>query len=91
MAKRGRGMTRHSKVVWPGFANRPSPRQIKKIGRNQPCPCESGRKYKDCHEKDGEVFLKRLADDENKIHLKELRQQMKEHGIPWYKRFFYRA
>ena len=22
---------------------------IKKVGRNQPCPCNSGKKYKHCH------------------------------------------
>ena len=29
----------------------PEPRRIitKKIGRNEPCPCGSGKKYKQCH------------------------------------------
>ena len=49
MAKRGGGMKRHSRVVWPGFSSSPAPRNIKKIGRNELCPCESGKKYKDQH------------------------------------------
>lgn len=24
---------------------------MKKVGRNEPCPCGSGKKYKHCHEK----------------------------------------
>ena len=26
-------------------------RQDKKVGRNEPCPCGSGKKYKQCHGK----------------------------------------
>ena len=26
----------------------PPPRQVLKIGRNEPCPCNSGKKYKKC-------------------------------------------
>ena len=26
----------------------------RKVGRNDPCPCGSGRKYKSCHGKQGE-------------------------------------
>jgi preprotein translocase subunit SecA len=26
-------------------------RQSQKIGRNEPCPCGSGKKYKHCHGK----------------------------------------
>jgi preprotein translocase subunit SecA len=30
---------------------KPAPfvRQIGKVGRNEPCPCGSGKKYKHCH------------------------------------------
>ena len=31
--------------------NRPYQRAGEKIGRNQPCPCGSGKKYKHCHGK----------------------------------------
>ena len=24
-------------------------REVRKVGRNEPCPCGSGRKYKHCH------------------------------------------
>ena len=27
--------------------------EVKKVGRNEPCPCGSGQKYKDCHGKSG--------------------------------------
>ncbi len=32
-------------------ASRPMVRQAQKVGRNEPCPCGSGRKYKHCHGK----------------------------------------
>ncbi len=32
--------------------NRPVTREATKVGRNDPCPCGSGRKYKVCHGKD---------------------------------------
>jgi preprotein translocase subunit SecA len=41
----------------PGQAAPPPPRKLepvraeKKIGRNDPCPCGSGKKYKQCHGK----------------------------------------
>ena len=25
-----------------------APKRVKKIGRNEPCPCGSGKKYKNC-------------------------------------------
>ena len=27
------------------------PIRVKKVGRNDPCPCGSGKKYKQCHGK----------------------------------------
>ncbi len=32
-----------------GVASAPFVRGDRKIGRNEPCPCGSGRKYKQCH------------------------------------------
>jgi uncharacterized protein len=32
--------------------NRPETRKTPKVGRNDPCPCGSGRKYKACHGRD---------------------------------------
>ena len=32
-----------------GKKKKPVRRQEKKIGRNDPCPCGSGKKYKKCH------------------------------------------
>ena len=34
-----------------GSAAEPQQRQQKKVGRNDPCPCGSGKKYKKCHGK----------------------------------------
>jgi len=85
----GKGMQRNSRVVWPGFSNRPLPRHIVKVGRNEPCPCGSKKKYKDCHESAGETFLGKLALEDEKRSLRELRRSLKERGVPWYKRLFY--
>ena len=79
----------HSKVVWPGFKNAPPPRHVAKIGRNEPCPCGSGRKYKDCHQKEGTVFLEKLARQEEKQRRREVRARLKAEGVPWYRRIFY--
>ncbi len=87
----GGGRKQHSKVIWPGFSNNPLPRHIAKVGRNDPCPCESGKKYKDCHEKQGSAFLEKLARDVDKQRLKDMRQALKDRGVPWYKRLFYRS
>jgi len=84
------GQKQYSKVVWPGFSNAPAPRHIAKVGRNDPCPCGSGKKYKDCHEREGSVFLEKIARQEDKKRLREVRQHLKEKGVPWYKRIFVR-
>ena len=34
--------------------NRPLTRDAPKVGRNDPCPCGSGRKYKACHGREPE-------------------------------------
>ncbi len=85
-----RGIKRHSKVVWPGFSNTPPPRHVAKVGRNEPCPCGSGNKYKDCHQSQGSAFLEKLARQEDKQRIREVRQRLKEDGVPWYKRLFVR-
>ena len=83
-------MKRYSKVVWPGFSHNPLPRHIAKIGRNEPCPCGSGKKYKECHQREGAAFLEKLARQHEKERLREARQHLKEQGVPWYRRLFYR-
>ena len=85
MVKKGRSL---GKVVWPAASSGPLPRKVAKIGRNDPCPCGSGKKYKDCHQKDGDAFLKKLAREEEKKRRRELREKLKEQGVPWYKRLF---
>ena len=32
-----------------GLENTQQPKRTKKLGRNDPCPCGSGKKYKHCH------------------------------------------
>jgi hypothetical protein len=87
----GRGFRHYSKVVWPGFSYTPGPRHVIKVGRNDPCPCGGGRKYKDCHESSGSAWLEKLARDQDKKRLAELRQEMKDRGVPWYKRLLVRG
>ena len=41
--------TRTSKLQQSKQDNFPAPSVIKKVGRNEPCPCGSGKKYKKCH------------------------------------------
>lgn len=76
MAKKGRNL---NKVVWASQTSGPLPRQVVKVGRNDPCPCGSGQKYKACHEKDGDAFLEKLAREEEKARLAAS-------GRPWWKR-----
>ena len=35
-------------------ASSTNPAYGEKVGRNDPCPCESGRKFKRCHGENGE-------------------------------------
>jgi len=43
-----------------------APRQTIEVGRNDPCPCGSGEKYKNCCIDKGDHFLRQLADKERK-------------------------
>jgi hypothetical protein len=88
VTKKGRSL---SKVVWPSSSRAPLPRQVAKVGRNNPCPCGSGRKYKDCHEKEGEAFLAKLARRQEKERRKEAMKRLKEEGVPWWRRWLGRA
>ena len=63
-------------------------RSVPKVGRNDPCPCGSGKKYKDCHQREGTAFLRKLARQEDKKKTREARRRLKEQGVPWYKRLF---
>lgn len=67
-----------------------APRHVIRIGRNEPCPCGSGKKYKECHASEGSAFLEKLARQEDQKLLKEKRQALKEAGVPWYRRIFVR-
>lgn len=59
-------------------------RKMTRVGRNDPCPCGSGKKYKDCHIKEGEAFLDKLT---RKQELDRELEAMKKSGAPWWKRF----
>ena len=51
-----------------------APRQVLKVGRNDPCPCGSGEKYKNCCIKKGEAFLRKMAKKQEKLRLKETKK-----------------
>ena len=38
----------HSNLTGPESGSTPKHRTVEKIGRNAPCPCGSGKKYKKC-------------------------------------------
>jgi preprotein translocase subunit SecA len=46
---------RAARAAAEGVSRRPKPQTVvrneKKVGRNEPCPCGSGKKYKHCHGK----------------------------------------
>ena len=54
-----------------------APRSVLKVGRNDPCPCGSGEKYKNCCIKKGESFLKKMARKEEKRKRKEAKKLSK--------------
>ncbi len=63
------------------------PRKVLQVGRNEQCPCGSGKKYKDCHASEGDAYLQRLAKEHEKLRIKEAKQRLKEEGVPFYKRW----
>ena len=67
------------------------PRRILKVKRNEPCPCESGKKYKDCHASKGEAFLRKIARKKEKEQLREARSRSKPETVPWYRRLLGRS
>ncbi len=78
----------YSKVVWPGFSSGPSQRHVEQVGRNDPCPCGSGKKYKKCHESEGTAYLQKLAREHDREDARKLRAKLKADGVPWYRRLF---
>ena len=57
-AARGRGRRRgepKARTAGEGQTTAPIKRDRPKVGRNDPCPCGSGKKYKKCHGKDEEA------------------------------------
>ena len=55
------------------------PRAVLKVGRNEPCVCGSGVKFKDCCGPKGPAHLEKLQ-------RKRYKEQLKERGVPWYLR-----
>ena len=82
---------RKSNNIRPSLQTRKSvvtgPRQVFKVGRNDVCPCGSGKKYKDCHAPEGDAFLRKMADKEAKERKRAHIAKLKEDGAPWWKRF----
>lgn len=72
------GYRQYGKTVWPGFTEVET-RHVAKVGRNDPCPCGKGRKYKDCHESAGTAWLEKLAREQD-------RARVKSAGAPWWRR-----
>lgn len=64
------------------------PKKSLRVGRNEPCPCGSGRKYKHCHEAEGEAFLAKLA---RKQELERWEEEQKQAGVSWFRRMLGKA
>jgi hypothetical protein len=79
----------YGKTTWPGVSD-VTQRHVAKIGRNDACPCGSGKKYKSCHEKDGTAYLEKLAREGDMQQRREVRERLRLEGVPWYKRLFVR-
>ena len=54
------------------------PRKTIQVGRNDPCPCGSGKKYKDCCVSKGDAFLQKLGQKAAKQEAKEAKRLAKE-------------
>ncbi len=77
--------TQSKKKAAPARPSGHPQRQVLRVGRNETCPCGSGKKYKLCHESEGQAFLSKLTYDQQR---KEKVQQLKDKGVPWYRRLF---
>jgi len=53
-AQNARGAKGKARTAGEGAVTAPVKRERPKVGRNDPCPCGSGKKYKKCHGKDEE-------------------------------------
>lgn len=51
MSKRSNGFPSSAHVTTQGGQTRFGVEHLEKLGRNDPCPCGSGKKFKDCHMK----------------------------------------
>lgn len=81
MAKKKKGIAQQLAAYTSGVPQR----KLIRVGRNEPCPCGSGKKFKLCHEAEGEAFLQKLT---AKLEKERILQEQKETGKPWYKRLF---
>jgi hypothetical protein len=63
-------------------------REVLRIGRNETCPCGSGKKYKACHLTDGKVYIKKIAQRIESERIKEERKRLRAEGVPWFRRMF---
>lgn len=51
MSKRSKGFPSQAHVTTKGGETRFGEEFIEKLGRNDPCPCDSGQLFKNCHMK----------------------------------------
>lgn len=63
-------------------------RKSYRVGRNEPCPCGSGRKYKACHETEGEAYLQKLSRQQEMVRWES---EQKQAGVSWFRRWLGRA
>jgi hypothetical protein len=56
----------------------PSTRFPVKVGRNQPCPCASGRKFKHCHGQLDQVRPLRQADIEHVLEVQRAQERIRQ-------------
>jgi hypothetical protein len=66
------------------------PRSIPRIGRNDDCPCGSGKKYKECHADQGDTWLRKLAKERERKQIEAYREKLKAEGVPFWKRWIAR-
>ena len=88
MGKKAKVTRNISSAIVPRRSVVTLPRSVYDVGRNDPCPCGSGKKYKDCHRSEGEAYLQKLARVKEKELIRQERKRLKSKGVPWYKRLF---
>ena len=61
-------------------------RQVIKVGRNDECPCGSGKKYKSCHLSQGEEWLHQMAYKQERERQRAAHREGRDGGVSWWRR-----